>query len=279
MSYRTRSFHNPFGFTVTEWVKRLLIANGVIFLVTLAVPALVPYLALPPFRLLYQPWSVVTYMFVHADFFHLLFNMLALFFFGPPLEERWGGHEFLKFYLIAGLGGAALSMLFPHSLVLGASGAVYGVMVGFAYFWPENPIYIWGIFPIKAKWLVAFLVGISLFYSVGGAQSGVAHLAHLGGAAAAFGYLKSPWAPPAWGAVRRPRRPGRWRLLSSGRRKDSTPVEPVTPVKTRSEKREERRVLDDVDRILDKISVSGLSSLTEEERRRLDDASRRFRSN
>lgn len=277
MGYSTYSAQNPFGFSVTPWVKRLLLANVVMFLITLAFSGLKPFLGLIPERLLLQPWSPITYMFVHDGFLHLLFNMLGLFFFGPPLEERWGSRGFLKFYLIAGLGGALLSLFFPNSLVIGASGAVYGIMVAFAMFWPDNPIYIYGIFPIKAKWLVAGLVGLSAFFALTGGQTGTAHLAHFGGAAAAFLYLKSPFAPPEWGEVptHRPRRRSPWKALTAAtRKKDPTP-DPIPTTRAR----DERRDLDDVDRILDKISQSGLGSLTPEERTLLDEASRRFRSN
>lgn len=281
MAYSTGSFSNPFGFVVTPWVKRLLIANAAVFVVTLAFSGLVPYLGLTPARLLTQPWTLVTYMFVHGGFFHLLFNMLGLFFFGPPLEERWGSSEFVKFYLLTGLGGALLSLVFPHQMIVGASAAVYGVMVAFAMYWPDNPIYIYGIFPVKAKWLVAFLVGMSVFYAATGGQAGVAHLAHLGGAMAAFGYLKSSFAPSPFGVtVPKPRRPKReWRVLSSGAaaepaRKDA----PAVRASGAARAREVHRALDEVDRILDKISADGIGSLTEEERRRLDEASRKFRT-
>ena len=211
---------NPFGFVVTPWVKKLLIANGVAFLVTLAIPGLRELLIFIPALLFPRVWTVATYMFVHVGIFHLLFNMLALFFFGPPLEERWGSRNFLRFYFLAGLGGALLSLFFPNQAIAGASGAVYGIMVAFAMYWPDNPIYIWGILPVKAKWLVGFLVGLSLFYALSGGQAGTAHLAHLGGAIGAFAYLKSPWAP--WKSARakrtftifswRPRRvAARWR--------------------------------------------------------------------
>jgi membrane associated rhomboid family serine protease len=283
MAYRPSSFGggNPFGFVVTEWVKRLLIANAIVFVITaLAFPALVRFLMFVPAEILLRPWTPFTYMFVHASFFHLLFNMLALFFFGPPLEERWGSSAFLKFYLITGFSGAILSLLFPHQAIVGASGAIYGIMVAFAMYWPDNPIYIWGIFPIKAKWLVGFLVGFSLFASMGGgAGSGVAHLAHLGGALSAFLYLRSSWAPGAWSATpKKPKRPRQWRVLSSAG--DEPEKEPVKPKRAPARSASEiGRSLDEVDRILDKISSEGLSSLTPEERRMLDEASRRFRSN
>lgn len=283
MAYST-GVSNPFGFVVTPWVKRLLLANAAVFLVTVAFGGLVPYLVLTPTEIVPRVWTLVTYMFVHVGVFHLLFNMLALFFFGPPLEDRWGSNEFIKFYLIAGLGGALLSLVFPSYSIAGASGAVYGVLVAFAYYWPDNPIYFWGIFPVKAKWLVAFIVGLDLFYAVSGGGGGVARLAHLGGALAAFLYLKSPWAPPAWGQVAPSTGSSRsWNpfagLRLPGRPKSGDAAKTVTaPTPARKSNRELHEDLDEVDRILDKISEGGMASLTEEERRRLDDASRNFRS-
>ena len=273
-------FSNPFGFTITPWVKKLMIANAVVFVITLAFGGLVSYLAFTPARVIPQVWTIFTYMFVHAGVFHLLFNMLSLFFFGPPLEERWGGNEFLKFYLIAGLGGAALSFIFPENSIVGASGAVYGVMVAFAMYWPDNPIYIWGIFPVKAKWLVGFLVGLSLFYALSGGGT-VAHLAHLGGAIAAFIYLKSSLAPSPWGGVPKKKKSRDWNVLRSmgGKKQESKVAPEPKRAVVAARPIESRRSGDDVDRILDKISAGGISSLTEEERRQLEEASRKFRSN
>lgn len=280
MAYSPSSYQNPFGFTMTPWVKRLLIANGVVFIITLAFAGLIPYLAFTPADVLSQPWTPVTYMFVHAGLFHLLFNMLGLFFFGPPLEERWGEHEFAKFYLLTGLGGAALSLVFPERPIIGASAAIYGVLVAFAMYWPESPIYIWGIFPVKAKWLVTFMIALSIFSAVTGGSGGIAHLAHLGGAAAAFIYLKSRWAPSPYGAVPAARRRARskWRVLS-GSEDPGSVAAVVDPQEQRRSDRAARELLDDVDEILDKISAGGLSSLTDDERSRLDEASRRHRTN
>ncbi len=280
MAY-SQGYSNPFGFAITPWVKRLVIANAAVFVVTLLAPALVQYLQFDPLRLFPRVWTPFTYMFVHGGLFHVLFNMLILFFFGPPLEERWGSREFLKFYLLAGLGGALLSVLLPYPII-GASGAVLGIMVAFAMYWPDNPIYIWGIFPVKAKWLVGFYVGISVFYAVTGGQSGVAHLAHLGGALAAFGYLKSPWGPSAWGEVPTRRRSvgtRDWRRSVASLVKAPAAEEISTPVASIGPRKAPPVPGDDVDQILEKISKGGLSSLTDEERKRLEEASRRYRSN
>jgi len=271
-----------FGYGLTPWVKRLLIANVAVFFAMWLIRSgtLFGLLAFQPAQLLYQPWTLVTYMFVHGDFWHLFFNMLALFFFGPPLEERWGSREFLKYYFICGLGGAALSFAFAwNAAIVGASAAVYGVMLAFAMNWPNAPIYIWGIFPVKAKWLVVILAGLSLMSAVGGARDGVAHFAHLGGFAAGFLYLKLEW--------RISQGVGRWtkKLTSRHRHRftvipgDSGNVRRPPTTSSRARRREEERLLDEVDRVLDKISKAGLASLSAEERRLLDEVSRRYRQN
>jgi membrane associated rhomboid family serine protease len=281
MAYRDPGFANPFGFTITLWVKRLLIANGVVFLLSLAWPPLVMLLGFNSALdvAIWRPWTLVTYMFVHAGFFHLLFNMLVLFFFGPPLEERWGPDEFLKFYLICGVGGALLSLVFPGALIVGASGAIFGVMLAFAMYWPDNPIYIWGIFPVKAKYLVGALIGLNLLYAISGPATNIAYLAHLGGALAAFIYLKSSWGPTQWGGRGKPAKapkPKAKPLREKFAELHRTGTATQTSVQARPD---EEKMLDDIDRILDKISERGIQSLTPEERTRLDEASRRFRTN
>ncbi|NIP83774.1 MAG: rhomboid family intramembrane serine protease, partial [Gemmatimonadetes bacterium] len=185
------------GLTPTPMVKRLLIANTVIFFAGLLVgPAfMVEWFGFHPTRVILRPWGPLTYMFVHGGLGHLFFNMLMLFFFGPPLEAKWGEREFLKFYVISGLGGAALSYLFLPSSIIGASGALYGVMLAFAMNWPNAPIYVFGIFPVMAKYLVGFMALATLLSATGSAQggSGIAHFAHLGGLVAGWIYLKLDW--------------------------------------------------------------------------------------
>jgi len=264
-----------FGYHLTPWVKRLLIANAAAFLIfNFLLPNVVwAYLAFVPSQILFRPWTPLTYMFLHAGFFHVFFNMLALFFFGPPLEERWGSREFLKYYVICGLGGAVLSFVFaPQSAVVGASAAVFGIMLAFAMNWPDSPIYIWGIFPIKAKWLVAILAGLSLLSAVQGAGDGIAHFAHLGGFVAGFLYLKVDAPRGHLAGLKKRFSRSRFTVIRGGKE------EPVPTVKRAGRPaREEERVLDEVDRVLDKISTQGMASLSAEERRLLDEVSRRYR--
>lgn len=273
MAYR-ESF-GGFGFALTTRVKQLIIANAAVFLAVWLLPFLQPWLWLAPGDLLTRPWTLVTYMFVHGGLWHLLFNMLGLFFFGPPLEASWGSREFVKYYLICGLGAAAATVVFaPGSATVGASGAVLGVMLAFALNWPDAPIYIWGIFPIKAKWLVGIIGLFALMSAVEGARDGVAHLAHLGGLVTGLVYLKLDWrgGQALEGLKKKVSRP-RITVVEGGRPKGPPPK----PGRRRPE--EEERLLDEVDRVLDKISQHGMASLSSEERTLLDDVSRRYRRN
>jgi membrane associated rhomboid family serine protease len=275
MAYGTRGF--GFGYALTPMVKRLLIANGVVFFASLVIggDVFVEWLAFHPDRLLTRPWGVLTYMFVHADFMHIAVNMLVLFFFGPPLEAAWGSREFLKFYVICGVGGVALSLLLQPAVVVGASGALFGVMLAFAMNWPEAPIYVWGIFPVKAKWLVAFLFVMTVFAAFGGPGGAVAHFAHLGGLVAGFVYLKMDWRTSE--RLSRLKKATRVRRLAIVPRDDQDEGERTAAAGGWSQA-DERRLLDAVDQVLDKISAEGMASLTSDERRILDEVSRRHRT-
>ncbi len=266
-------------FSLTPWVRRLLVATGGVYLLQLTVftsPWLVETFGFAPSLALRHPWSGVTYAFLHGSFLHLLFNMIALFMFGPPVEDRIGGARFVRLYFIAVLGGAALSFAFlplaGDAVIIGASAAVFGVMLAFVLEWPDAPVLIFPLpFPVKAKWIVIFLAGLSLFAGLSGVRDGVAHLAHLGGFAAALLYLKGP-------ALVRAR--------SQTQSAESTAVL-VHPFSTEGarglrpfgprRRSADAKALEEVDRVLDKISAGGLSSLTPEERRFLDEMSKRFK--
>ena len=269
-----------FGSALTPVVKRLLIANIVVFLFAFAMPRglAVDLFAFDPDRLLTRPWGLFTYMFVHADFMHIFVNMLVLFFFGPSLESKWGSREFTKFYLIAGLGAIAFSFLFQSVAVIGASGAVYGVMLAFAMNWPRAPIYIWGIFPVQAWLLIGFFFLMSLFSAFGGAGGGVAHFAHLGGIVTAFLYLKMDWRlPSAANSAKKTAR--RVRRLAIVPRDEDEDRQMAEVAQGQRKQEEERQILDAVDQVLDKISQHGMGSLTSAERKLLDEVSRRHRMN
>jgi membrane associated rhomboid family serine protease len=175
---------------MTPWVARLLFLNVVMYVLILVMPGLGDALIFVPALLLSRPWTIVTYMFLHAGIGHIFFNMLALFFFGPRLEARLGSLRFLGLYLASGVMGGLLSFTSPMIGVIGASGAVYGVMFGFAHYWPREVVHIWGVLPVEVRWMVVGLTVLSLVSGFGGAGDGIAHFAHLGGFLGAWVYLK-----------------------------------------------------------------------------------------
>ncbi len=280
-------------FSLSPWVKRLLIANAAIFLV-MALGILpggwaIRTFGFSPAEILRHPWSPITYMFVHGGFWHLFFNMVGLFFFGPPLERAWGSDFFLRYYLIAGLGGALFSVLLlplpaigAQQVVVGASGALFGLLLAFALRWPEAPIYIWGVLPVKAKWFVAIFGFMALWGTVAGG-GGVAHWAHLGGLATGYVYLRFD-DRLSWrlGRVKR----GLRKLFYKAPEEAKEGNGPVRVVREQTGSRRGRRgkrssdvtgdTLDRVDAILDKIRERGIDALSEEEREFLDEVSRKY---
>ncbi len=248
---------------MSPWVTRLLVANVVMFFLTMVFPQLRYALGFVPELVLQRPWTIVTYMFLHQGIPHIFFNMLALYFFGPQLEARLGGSQFLGLYFTSGLVGAALSLATPSVIIVGASGAVFGVLIGFARYWPRARIYIWGVLPIEAWLLVALMTGFSLWSGLSGTGQGVAHFAHLGGFAGGFLYLKvmellSParrFRVKAGAAGARP---------SGGTRRDAARWSAIR----RGDLHEVNRA--ELDRLLDKIRDTGIGSLTPDERAWLD---------
>ncbi len=233
-------------------------------------------------------WQPVTYLFLHGGFFHIFFNLLALWFFGVELENVWGTRRFLGYYFLCGVGAALsnllLTPLFTTPLpTIGASGAIYGILLAFGMLFPEAPVYIYFLFPIKAKYFVSIFIAIELFYGVTGTENGVAHFAHLGGAFVGFIYLLYyRRSIPAFG-----------RLADYFSRKKDSIVNSVRPKRKYADK----KVISDVqftdirkrdksdygsvsqarlDEILDKISASGYDSLTEEEKKILFNASKKL---
>lgn len=273
---------------LTTWVRRLLVVNLFVFLVQstlLTSPSFVQAFGFAPAHAWERPWTFLTYMFLHASILHILFNMLMLFVFGPSVEERMGGRSFIVFYLLCGAGGAAFSFalqqLVPVPLIIGASGAVLGVAVAFAWYWPNHPVFVFPLpDPIPTKWLVTFLVAFDLVLALLGASTGVAHLAHLGGVGTALLYLKGQ----DWWATRGERR-GRQYSESSvlvsqpPRARRGGSMSPATQrSKSRPRPEPDARANAEVDRVLDKIIASGVESLTPAERKFLTEISRRLRT-
>ena len=199
------SFSYSFGpGPLTPAIRAIIAVNVALFVLGWFVDPVKLWLGFVPEQVLTEGriWQPFTYMFVHGGIFHILFNMLALWMFGVELERMWGTRYFVKFYFVAGVGAAAVQTLLSflpiaaleqvyYTQTIGASGAVYGLLLGYARYFPDRPIYLYFVFPIPAKYFVMIIGAIALLSSTGEGGSGVAHATHLGGLVAAYLYIKS----------------------------------------------------------------------------------------
>lgn len=279
-------------------IKNLLIINGIVFFISVIAQNVViggmlldnlitKYFALIPFGSgvgSFYPWQLITYQFLHGGFSHIFFNMLMLWMFGMEIENLMGSAKFLVFYLLAGIGGGLLQLFLGSGggPIIGASGAVFGVMVAFAMYFPDRPIYLYFLLPIKAKYLIVGLMIIE-FLSVGNG-SFVAHLAHLGGAVVGFIFimmdrknnynfdsmfdkLKSKTKINTKDTFTKKSSP-----FGFGKKNaEEAEYYDINDRKETSEKVDQEVI----DQILDKISQSGYQNLTEKEKKILFEASKK----
>ena len=186
---------------ITPAVKILIITNVIAFVLNLIVDVMTIRLGLWP-KAVFEDlalWQPFTYMFLHsiAGVGHVLINMLSLWMFGTELERTWGTRFFTKYYFVTGVGAAATSLLLSlfvdgiyYSVTVGASGAIYGLLLAYALYFPDRPIYMYMVFPIPAKYFVMIMGALAFFSSIG-ERSGVANATHLGGLIVAYLFLKS----------------------------------------------------------------------------------------
>ncbi len=280
-------------------IKNLLIINGIVFFISVVAQNIMigdmlldniitRYFGLIPFSnpvWSFYPWQLITYQFLHGGFAHIFFNMLMLWMFGMEIENIMGSRKFLVFYLLAGIGGGLLQLSLGTGAgaIIGASGAVFGVMVAFAMFFPDRMIYIYFLFPVKAKYLIVFLMVIE-FLSVGNG-SFVAHLAHLGGAIVGFLFVMADRQynlnfDRFFDAFKGNKTfssggddlPKKKSPFSFGRREvEEAEFYEINDSRNSSEKVDQAVI----DEILDKISKSGYQNLTEKEKKILFEASKK----
>jgi membrane associated rhomboid family serine protease len=263
-----------FGPSMTEWVKILLIINVGVFLVQMiAGPSFTYTFGLVPADVLgkLRLYQLVTYRFLHGGFFHILFNMFMLWMFGSEMERTWGSDTFIRFYFFTGVGAGVLSWITAPSsmsVTIGASGAIFGILLAYAMTYPNRMVLVYFLFPVKVKYLVIFLGAVEFIAAFNYTAPGIAHFGHLGGLL--FGYIyirwfgvssygrpsaKGWWDPASWGeAARKWRAKRRLKVIDLQKKRDA-----------------ERRL--EVDRILEKIAREGMESLSAEERRILEEES------
>jgi len=175
-----------------------MIVMGAVFLLQMVMSSHISfYLGLVPILVWkkYFLWQLATYIFLHGGITHLLFNLLALWMFGGELESYWGSRKFLRYFLFCGIGAGICTVIFtPYQFipVIGASGAIYGILLAFGWLFPNRLIYIYLLFPIPAKYMVIIFGLIELFSSMEGTGGGVAHLTHLGGLLFGLSYMAYP---------------------------------------------------------------------------------------
>jgi len=168
---------------LTKYVKQILIINIVLFLLTYVIPGIIVNLVLFPFSdPHFLPSQLITHMFLHGSLQHIVFNMLALIVFGPDVERKYGEKNFIWFYLITGLICGISHLLFMGGAVVGASGALFGLMALYALINPNQKLYLYFLIPIKSKFIIGSIILFELYYVVIGQFDGISHIAHLTGA-------------------------------------------------------------------------------------------------
>ncbi len=305
-NYRPRGFGGFFTFPPV--IKNLLIINGVVFLAQILMqnitfsgyPAAAifnKWFALNPMNIQgysnwpfnFQVWQLITYQFMHADLSHIFFNMFGLWMFGASIEDIFGSKKFLIFYLLAGVSAGLLHLFVSpflgggQGITIGASGAVFGVMIAYAMFFPDNLIFLYFLIPVKAKYLIVFLIVIE-FLAIDSASSGVAHLAHLGGAL--FGFLYIMFDKNSYVPLKNVLKKSYY--YKSNPKKDIF-SNPFSKSSYNSNDAEDAKYYDlnrkddgevsqqEIDAILDKISQSGYQNLSEREKKILFQASKKMK--
>jgi len=254
-------------------VRQLILINAIVFLLTTLLDretqntiiklfGLVPAYAV----LKLMVWQFATYMFLHGGLMHILFNMLALWMFGSELERWWGSREFLKYYLITGIGAGVFNAIAMFALggagvpTIGASGAVLGILVAYAMAFPDRQILLWFVLPVSARTFAIGYAVLTVYMAVKNpVGGGVAHIAHLGGMLVGYLYLKQEnlrWKYRRW--------MGSLHSSQTRRRDEPSGGDDAERAET-------------MDRILAKISREGMNALTPEERRFLEEAGERAR--
>lgn len=268
--------------------KNLLIINALMFFATFVFSRMgiqldyilgLHFFMSPDFHI----YQLVTYMFMHANIEHIFFNMFALWMFGCVVERVWGPKKFLFYFISCGIGAGLIqeavqlstfyfSAMPSIGMTVGASGAIYGILLAFGMLFPEERIFIFPFpVPIKAKWFICLYVGIELFMAMSTSNDGVAHTAHLGGMLIGYLIIRYWRSHPGGGYGKRNRgndlfgkMRGNWERMT-GRKADNT-------VRGNSDwdyNLRKKREQEEIDRILDKVRRSGYDSLTDSEKKKL----------
>lgn len=298
-----RSAFGGFGTFVPPTVKVLIGMNVLIFALDWLVLGVLTYRGIPLSQWVVQLfglmpigsdyffpyWQLLTYQFLHGGFWHLFFNMFALWMFGSELDYLWGGRRFLTYYLLSGIGGGIANLLVSDAPTIGASGAIMGILVAYGLTFPDRPVMIFPLFiPIPAKVFVILYAAIDLFSGLTATNTGVAHFAHLGGALTGFLLLRFGDRLGVFSIVERI---GSWKERPRRRNRYAEPIEAEFIEIPHQFPRHTGKPMfhgasffykgeyiseETVDRILEKIAEHGFDALTDREKDILYEVSRRM---
>jgi membrane associated rhomboid family serine protease len=243
---------------ISPFIKVMLAANIAVFILQQFIPQMIPIFGLTPARFYHEfpnlIYQIFTYMFLHGGFFHIFFNLFVLWMFGTEIEYTWGTKSFGRFYIIGGLAGAILTLIvYPGQNIpmIGASGAIWSVLVAYWIMFPQRYLYFYFLIPVKVKWAIPGLLVLSILFSSGN----VAHMAHLGGAIWGLVYLKGDWRF-AWFSRK-------YKNLRYKRQE----------AKLNKKVQEAEDIMKRVDAILDKINEVGIENISKADRKFLEEAS------
>ncbi|SVB61651.1 uncharacterized protein METZ01_LOCUS214505 [marine metagenome] len=252
--------------TLNGGVRFLLIVNVVVFILTelsgqkssfFLSFGLVPNMVWSQLKI----WQLFTYLFIHGGFFHIFFNMFVLWMFGKDLENQWGTKDFLIYYFVCGMGAGFITVLFGINSIIpivGASGAIYGLLVAYGFTYPNRLVYLYGLFPLKVKHMVLGLGVIAFFASMSASQSNISHITHISGMIIGLimMYFNLSWS-------------GLKMWYFKFRLKNISQQSTINNDK-------EKQMRQKVDEILDKLNDNGWESITEKEEKYLNQASKKL---
>ncbi len=258
-SHQTQFTWNPRRFT--DAIKILIIVNVGMYLlqiITVSQLDMIRIFGLSAETIWPLIWQPITYMFMHGGVWHVAINMFVLWMFGTELETIWGRNEFLKYYFVTGIGAGIIWLFFniggSNAILIGASGAVYGILMAYGLMFPNRTVYVYFLFPVKVKWFVLFIGAIAFFSSMG-TGSNISHLTHLSGMLIGYLYLRFS---------------DHWRMITFNFRKKFIELKSMQKGKDSQKK---MKLQQEVDMLLDKAENSGWENLTEEEQIKLQSSS------
>lgn len=258
-AHQTQFTWNPR--TVTNAIKILVIINVGMYLLQIITESqldMIRIFGLSTKTMWPLIWQPITYMFMHGGVWHVAINMFILWMFGSELEAIWGKTEFLKYYFVTGIGAGLVWLLFNigglNAILIGASGAVYGILMAYGLMFPNRTVYVYFLFPVKVKWFVLFIGAIAFFSSMG-TGSNISHLTHLSGMLIGYLYLRFS---------------DHWRNIIFNFRKKIVEMKSMQKDRDNQQK---MKLQQEVDTLLDKANICGWENLSEEEQLKLQSSS------